>query len=132
MWIALLDFNQSKLNAVLIPLSLASLIGLQWTTSMKSYISHQGCYYMSFLTDFLINYTQCHSFTITMFRYVCIAHPYKISSLGQNSPQVSIFQKIPGVYRRPKPSAEAEDFNPLASASAAEVLWPKVWPKVNV
>ena len=39
---------------------------------------------------------------------------------------------IAGVYRRPKPSAEAEGFNPLASASAAEVLWPKVWPKVNV
>ena len=37
-----------------------------------------------------------------------------------------------GVYRRPKPSAEAEGFNPLASASVAEVLWPKVWLKVNV
>ena len=37
-----------------------------------------------------------------------------------------------GVYRRPKPLAEAEGFNPLASASVAEVLWPKVWPKVNV
>ena len=46
---------------------------------------------------------------------------------------LAIFNNLcPGVYRRPKPSAEAEGFNPLASASAAEVLWPKVWPKVKV
>ena len=80
---------QSKLNAVLFPLSLAYLIARQWTTCLKSYISHQGCYIASFLTDFLINYVQCHSFAIAMFRYICILHPRSITSLGQNSPQVS-------------------------------------------
>ena len=80
---------QTKLNIVLFPLSLAYLNGLQWTNCLKGYISHQGCYIVTFLCDFHINYIQCHSFAIAMFRYICILHPRSITSLGQNSPQVS-------------------------------------------
>ena len=81
---------QTKLNIVLFPLSLAYLVGLQWTNCLKGYISHQGCYIATFLCDFHINYIQCHSFAIAMFRYICILHPDKISHLGQNAPQVSM------------------------------------------
>ena len=80
---------QTKLNFLLFLLSLAFLTGLQWTNCLKDYISYQGCYIVKFLGDFLVNYIQCHSFTIAMFRYICILHPEKISPLGQNAPQVS-------------------------------------------
>ena len=80
---------QVKLNVILFPLSLAYLTGLQWTNCLKDYISYQGCYILTFLANFQINYIQCHSFAIAMFRYICILHPDKISRLGQNSPQVS-------------------------------------------
>ena len=85
---------QTKLNIVLFPLSLAYLNGLQWTNCLKGNISHQGCYIVTFLCDFHINYIQCHSFAIAMFRYICILHPDKISRLGQNSPQVSTLRVL--------------------------------------
>ena len=50
-----------------------------WTKVPKSYVSEFGCYLGTYLSYFLAPYTNCHSFFISFFRYVCIIHPKKLS-----------------------------------------------------
>ena len=79
---------QSTVNVILMPISLLFLVGMWWMENLSYYITKEGCYIGTLLGFFHVNYMQCHSFAIWLFRYICILHPNKVSQLGSNAPQV--------------------------------------------
>lgn len=79
----------TRANYLFSPLALGLLNALGWASRLKDWISPTGCYIAHYLSFFHPYYLQCHSFTIAIFRYVCIVHPYKVKQLGPNGPWVS-------------------------------------------
>ena len=56
---------------------------------LSYFISKKGCYVGPFIVNFTCNYFLCHSFFLSLFRYICILHPEKTFRLGLNAPKVS-------------------------------------------
>ena len=81
---------QISINGIVLPISICFLCGLQWMTDLSYFISKKGCYVGPFIVNFTGNYLCCHSFFISIFRYICILHPEKTFRLGLNAPKVSI------------------------------------------
>ena len=79
---------QTNANMILMPISLLYLCGMWWSSNLSYYISKEGCYFGTYLGMFHINFMQCHSFTLCMFRFICIIHPKKLAAFGLNAPQV--------------------------------------------
>ena len=50
-----------------------------WTKTTKNYVSDIGCYLGVYAFYFLPPYAGLHSFSISIFRYICIIHPQKLS-----------------------------------------------------
>ena len=50
-----------------------------WTETTKDYISEVGCYLGVYAFYFLGPYAGIHTFFISIFRYICIIHPDKLS-----------------------------------------------------
>ena len=58
-----------------------------WIEVPKTYVSTFGCYFGTYLFYFMAPYSNCHSFFISFFRFICILHPDRLNSKGI-SPQV--------------------------------------------
>ena len=78
-----------SINGIVLPISICFLCGLQWMKDLSYFISKKGCYVGPFIVNFTGNYFCCHSFFISLFRYICILHPEKTFRLGLNAPKVS-------------------------------------------
>ena len=59
-----------------------------WIKVPKTYVSTFGCYFGTYLFYFMAPYSNCHSFFISFFRFICILHPDRLNSRGI-TPQVS-------------------------------------------
>ena len=87
----LLDFIvdiQYSVGFVLVIITLVFFNVIIWTKVPKSYVSEVGCYLGTYFFYFLAPYANCHSFFISLFRYICIIHPDKLS-MRAISPEVS-------------------------------------------
>ena len=81
---------QISINGIVLPICICFLCGLQWMKDLSYFISKKGCYVGPFIVNFTGSYFCCHSFFISLFRYICILHPEKTFRLGLNAPKVSI------------------------------------------
>ena len=50
-----------------------------WAKIPKQFVSKFGCYVGTYLFYFLAPYANCHSFFISLFRYICILYPGKLT-----------------------------------------------------
>ena len=85
----MVDFQHS-LSIVLVFISMVFFNVIIWAKVPKTYSSEFGCYMGTFLFYFLAPYCNSHSFFISLFRYICIIHPEKLSSRNI-SPEVNRF-----------------------------------------
>ena len=85
----IIDF-QYKINHVFAVLAIIFFNFIIWTKVAKPYVTEVGCYVGSYIFYFLAPYGNAHSFFISLFRYICIIHPDKLSGLGL-SPEVRKF-----------------------------------------
>ena len=60
-----------------------------WANVPKQYVSKLGCYAGTYIFYFLAPYANCHSFFISLFRYICILHPERLSTCGM-TPKVNM------------------------------------------
>ena len=58
-----------------------------WAKVPKDYVTELGCYIGPYIWYFLASYAGIHSFSIALFRYICIIHPNRLSNLNI-SPEV--------------------------------------------
>ena len=89
----LLDFIvdfQYSVGSVLVIVNLVFMNVIIWTNVPKTYISEVGCYLGTYLFYFLAPYANCHSFFISLFRYICIIHPNKLAKWAM-SPEVIFY-----------------------------------------
>ena len=84
----IVDF-QSSITIVLVFIDMAFFNLIMWAKVPKAFVSEVGCYIGNFLYFFLAPYCNSHSFFISLFRYICILHPKKLSNCSV-SPEVSL------------------------------------------
>ena len=96
---------QISINGIVLPISICFLCGLQWMKDLSYFISTKGCYVGPFIVYFTCNYFFCHSFFLSLFRYICILHPEKTFRLGLNASKVST------KYTYLVPVSTSTDFN---------------------
>ena len=84
----IVDF-QNSVGIVLVFISMVFFNIIVWAEVPKTYVSEVGCYTGTFLFYFLAPYCNSHSFFISLFRFICILYPGKLSSRGI-SPEVNL------------------------------------------
>ena len=92
---------QISINGIVLPICICFLCGLQWMKDLSYFISKKGCYVGPFIVNFTGSYFCCHSFFISLFRYICILHPEKTFRLGLNAPKVSTYSISYYFYSHP-------------------------------
>ena len=74
----IVDF-QLSVNYYLVIFCMVWYIIFIWTETTRNYVSDIGCYIGVYAFYFLAPYAGLHSFSISIFRYICILHPHKLS-----------------------------------------------------
>ena len=74
----IVDF-QLSVNYFVVIFCMVWYIIFIWTETTKNYVSEVGCYLGVYALHFLPAYPGLHSFSISIFRYICILHPNKLS-----------------------------------------------------
>ena len=83
----IVDFQMS-VESIVVVLTLLFYLPLIWAKIPKDYVTELGCYIGPFIFTFIAAYAGIHSFFITIFRYICIIHPNRLSQLNI-SPEVN-------------------------------------------
>ena len=75
--------------ALLLSLKILSNVQIKWGTERNFWklLTFGGCYLGTYVFFFMIPYGQGHSFFISLFRYICIIHPERLSK-RKISPEV--------------------------------------------
>ena len=84
----IVDF-QNSVGIVLVFISMIFFNIILWAKVPKNYVFEVGCYAGPFLFYFLAPYCNSHSFFISLFRFICILYPEKLSS-RRISPEVNL------------------------------------------
>ena len=87
----LIVYIQRLVGTVVLTISMVFFVIIICTKNAKIYVSEIGCYIGPYLYYFLVPYGQGHSFFISIFRYVCIIHPDKLTKRNI-SPRVRYFK----------------------------------------
>ena len=74
----IVDF-QLSVNYFVVIFCMVFYIIFIWTETTKNYVSEVGCYLGVYAFYFLPTYAGLHSLSISIFRYICIIHPHKLS-----------------------------------------------------
>ena len=88
----ILDFIvgfQSSITIVEVFICTAFFNLIIWAKVPRAFVGEVGCYIGNFLYFFKSPYCNSHSFFISLFRYICICHPKKLSTC-KISPEVSL------------------------------------------
>ena len=86
----LIVYIQRLVGTIVLNISMVFFAIIICTKNAKFYVGEIGCYIGPYLFYFLVPYAQGHSFFISIFRYVCIIHPEKLTKRNI-SPQVFQF-----------------------------------------
>ena len=77
-------FTIQVLGDVIIPIYLIALMFKSCYYPIKDIIGEFNCHVMFLLEIFFVSLSQCHTFYVTLFRYICIFHDERIRKLNLN------------------------------------------------
>ena len=67
------------INNIVIPIILLYFVFGIWIKNPSQYIGDYGCHGISLLTQFILIFDRSTSFSINMFRYICILHDAQLN-----------------------------------------------------